>query len=65
MHAHSTINVDTAKDVGNTNLSSMEGTTPADFAFKRNRQVAYTKAAVKRDSVAVQIDPQLLFQRLP
>ena len=66
VHAHSTVNVDTAKVVGNAILSSMEGTTPADFTFKRNRQAITldTKAAVKLDGVAVQIDPQLLFQRL-
>ncbi len=44
----------------------MEGTTPADFTFKRSRQAITlnTKAAVKLDGVAMQIDPQLLFQRL-
>ena len=44
----------------------MEGTTPADFTFNRNRQAITldTKAAVKLDGVALQIDPQLLFQRL-
>ena len=66
VHAHSTVNVDTAKVVGNAILSSMEGTTPADFTFKRSRQAITldTKAAVKLDDVAVHIDPQLLFQRL-
>ena len=45
----------------------MEGTTPADFTFKRKEQAITldTKAAVKLDSVAVQIDHQLLYQRLP
>ena len=44
----------------------MEGTTAADFTFKRSDQVVTldTKAAVKIDGVTVQIDPQLLFQRL-
>ena len=37
VHAHSNVNVDTAKVVGNAILSSMEGTTPADYTFKRNR----------------------------
>jgi len=32
---HNNINVDTVKIVGNTILSSMEGTTPADFTFRR------------------------------
>ena len=66
VHAHSTVNVDTAKVIGDAILSSMEGTTPADITFKRNRQAITldTKAAVKLDGVAVQIAPQLLFQRL-
>ena len=66
VHAHGTVNVDTAKVVGNAILSSMEGTTPADFTFKRSRQAITldTKAALKIGDAAVQIDPQLLFQRL-
>ena len=66
MHAHSTVNVDTAKSAGNAILASMEGTTAADFTFKRSNQVVTldTKSAVKIDGVTVQIDPQLLFQRL-
>ena len=66
VHAHSTVNVDTAKVVGNAILASMEGTTAADFTFKRSDQVVTldSKAAVKIDGVSVQIDPQLLFQRL-
>ena len=44
----------------------MEVTTPADFTFKRSRQAITldTKAAVKLGGVAVQIDSQILFQRL-
>ena len=66
VHAHSTVNVDTAKSVGNAILASMEGTTAVDFTFKRSDQVVAldTKSAVKIDGVIVQIDPQLLFQRL-
>ena len=66
MHAHSTVNVDTAKSVGNVILASMEGTAAADFTFKRSDQVVTidTKSTVKIDGVTVQIDPQLLFQRL-
>ena len=66
VHAHSTVNVDAAKAVGNTILASMEGKTAADFSFKRSDQVITlsANAAVKIDGEAVHIDPQLLFQRL-
>ena len=44
----------------------MEGKTAAEYSFKRNKQAVTldTKSAVKIDGIAVQIDPQLLFQRL-
>ncbi|XP_062523628.1 uncharacterized protein LOC134198281 [Corticium candelabrum] len=66
VHAHSTVNVDKAKDVGNAILISMEGKTAAEYNFKKKDQVITldTKNAVKVDGIAVQIDPQLLFQRL-
>ena len=66
VHAHSTVNVDTAKVVGNAILASMEGVTAADFTFKKSDLVITldNKAAVKIDGVNVQLDPQLLFQRL-
>ena len=66
VHAHSTVNADTAKDVGNAIPASMEGITAAHYTFKRSDQVVTldTKSAVKIDGVTVQIDPQLLFQRL-
>ena len=40
--------------------------TVAEYAFKRNYQVITldTKFANKIDGITVQIDPQLLFQRL-
>ncbi len=66
VHASSSVNVDTAKDVGNTILASMEGISAADYTFKRKNQVFTldTKCVVRIDGAAVQIDPQLLFQRL-
>ncbi len=66
VHASSSVNVDAAKDVGNTILASMEGISAADYTFKRKNQVFTldTKCVVRIDGVAVQIDPQLLFQRL-
>ena len=66
VHAHNSVNVDKVKDVGNAILVSMEGKTVAEYSFKRNKQAVTldTKSAVKIDGIAVQIDPQLLFQRL-
>ena len=40
VHAHSTVNVDTAVAVGDMILTSMDGTTPAEYTFKRKNQVA-------------------------
>ena len=64
VHAHSTVNVDHAKDVGKAVLSKMEGNTVAEYTFKRSDHAVTlgTKSAVKIDGVSVQIDPQLLFQ---
>ena len=44
----------------------MEGKTAAEYTFKRNSQAVTldTKSSVKIDGATVQIDPQLLFQRL-
>ena len=66
VHAHSTVNVDTAKAVGNAIIASMEGKIAADFSFRKSDQVVTlnAKTAVKIDGDTVHIDPQLHFQRL-
>ncbi len=66
VNAHSIVNVDKAKEVGNGILADMEGKTVAEHTFKRNNQAITldTKSTVKIDGVVVHIDPQLLFQRL-
>lgn len=63
VHASSSVNIDTANDVGNTIQASISA---ADYTFKRKNQVVTldTKCVVRIDGAAVQIDPQLLFQRL-
>ena len=63
VHAHNTVNVDTARDVGDAILAGMEGKTAADYTFWRKYQAVTqdTKSAVKVDGVTVQIDPQLFF----
>ena len=67
VNASNTVNADVAKDVGNAILASIEGVSAAGYTFKRKNQAVTLniKSEVKIDGAAVQIDPQLLFQRLP
>ena len=66
VHASTTVNVDIAKYVGNAILSSMEGISAAEYTFKRKNQAVTldTKCQVRINGATIQIDPQLLFQRL-
>ncbi len=66
VHAHPTDNGDTAHSVGAAILKSMEGKTSDENTFRRKDQVVTlgTKSSVKIDGEEVQVDPQLLFQRL-
>ena len=66
VHGQLSVNVETAKAVGTTILSSMKGKTVLEHSFKKNNQVVTmaTKTRIKIDDALVQIDPLLLFQRL-
>ena len=66
VHAHPTVNVDTAHSVGAAILKSMEGKTSDEHTFRRKDQIVTlgTKASIKIDGEEVQVDSQLLFQRL-
>ena len=66
VHAHPTLNVDTAHTVGSAILKSMEGKTIDEHTFGRNDPVVTlgTKSSIKIDGEEVQVDPQLLFKRL-
>ena len=66
VHAKDTVNVDDAKDIGQGILASMTGTFVTEFAFKRSNQAETlaTRSSVKFDREKIQVDPQLLFQRL-
>ena len=66
VHAHRSVDVDRAVTVGNTILAGMTGYTPAEYVFKKTNQAITlaVKTSVKIDNEVVQIDPQLLFQRL-
>jgi len=65
-HALSTVNVDTLTSVGAAILKSMDGLTPAEYTFKRKDQAVTLgmKSSVRIDGDQIQVDPQLLFQRL-
>ena len=66
VHADSSVNVENAKEIGQTILESMTGKSAVEFKFKRSNQVITlsTKSSVKIDGEKIQVDPQLLFQRL-
>ena len=64
--ADPTVNADSAKAVGNTILQSMQGSAVKEFKFKKKDQVVTmdVKVCAKVDGESIQVDPQLLFQRL-
>lgn len=66
VHGESSVDVDQAKKVGEKVLSSMNKSSPLEYQFKRKSHAVTlaTKSAVKIDGEHVQVDPQLLFQRL-
>ena len=66
VHASSSVNADSALSLGKNIVSRMIGSNPKDFTFKRKDQAVTlaSKSAVKLDGESVQVDPQLLFQRL-
>ena len=57
VHAHSTVNVDTALEVGDVILKSMDGKSPAEYAFKKKNQVVTLgiKSSVKIDGEQIQL----------
>ena len=65
-HALPSVNVENAKAIGECILEKMEGQKLSDFTFKRKDQAVTlaTKNAVKVDGESIQVDTQLLFERL-
>lgn len=65
-HALFNVNVDTAWSVGTAILKLMDGRTPGDYTFKRKDQAVTLgmRSSVRIDGNEIQVDPQLLFQRL-
>ena len=66
VYADSSVNVDEARKIGEKVLTSMTGKTITEYTFKKNEQAITlaSKCAIKIDNEQVQVDPQLLFQRL-
>ena len=66
VHAHSSIDVDQAKTVGKAILNDMKGQCVMEYTFRRKNQAITMdmKSSIRIDGNTVQIDPQLLFQRL-
>ena len=60
------MNADKAKEVGEKILSSMVGKNINDYSFRKKDQVVTlaSKNAVRFSDGSIQVDPQLLFQRL-
>ena len=66
VQAHASVNGDCSEAVGENIISKMVGATAADFSFKHKDQAVTmaSKSAVKVGGEVVQVDPQLLYQRL-
>ena len=60
------VNAEKAKEVGEKILTSMIGKSVRDYTFRKKEQVVTlaSKTAVKLRDGSIQVDPQLLFQRL-
>ena len=66
VHAESSVDVEKARQVGQSILDSMTGKSATEFSFKKSNQVITfsAKSSIKVDGEKIQVDPQLLFQRL-
>ena len=66
VHAESSVNVEKAREVGQSILDPMRGKPAAEYSFtKSNQAITFSgKSSAKVDGEKIQVDPQLLFQRL-
>ena len=60
--ADSRVNADITKEIGTNIIQSMSGQNILNFTFKRSQQVI--TLSIKIDGEPIQVDPQLLYQRL-
>ena len=66
VHAESSVNVEKAREVGQSILNSMTGKPAAEYSFTKTNQaiIAFSaKSSVKVYGEKIQVDPKLLFQR--
>ena len=65
-NANGDVNVFNAKIIGQKIMDSMTDNTVAQFTFKRSDQAItlQSRSSVRVDGEQVQVDPELLFQRL-
>ena len=66
VHVESSVNVEKAREVGQSILDSMTGKAGAEYSFTKSNQALtfIAKSCIKVDVEKIQVDPQLLFQRL-
>ena len=66
MHASSNVNVERSKDIGLKILRSMDKQSPTEFSFKQREQAVTlaVKNSMKIKDEIIQINPNLMFQRL-
>ena len=66
VHVESSVNVEKAREVGETILDSITGKAAADYSFtKSNQAITFSaKSSIKVDGEKIQAHPRLLFQRL-
>ena len=66
VNAEDKVDVDKAREKGEKILSSMLGKSVVEYSFKRKEQsvTLAAKSSIKIDGERIQVDPQLLFQRL-
>ncbi|XP_063607207.1 uncharacterized protein LOC134781852 [Penaeus indicus] len=66
VHADRSVNVENARDIGHKVLGSMTGQSMMTYTFRKSEQAITLgkSSSVQIDGEQVQVDPQLLFQRL-
>ena len=65
VYAESSVNVEKAREVGQSILDSMTGNPAAEYSFsKSNQAITFSaKSSIKVDGEKILVDQQLLFQR--
>ena len=64
VHPESSVNVEKAREVGQSILNSMTGKPAAEYSFTKTNQAFSAKSSVKVHGEKIQVDPKLLFQRV-